>query len=110
MPMLTDARDDAWVREQVARLPGSAIAELQDGPEPAPFCGVCTVLKPLEQGRLNPRRDLLHVGPVTDLLDYHAIEEVIGEDTPPTSERTGAECYRRCIQIYRAAGWTDGDG
>jgi hypothetical protein len=51
---------------------------------------VCEALVDLEW-RIPGRQ---HVG-AAGLLDYHGAE---GSE--------GAACYRRCIAIYRAAGWT----
>lgn len=112
--MLTEPRDVDWLREQIAKLPGSAISALQAGPiqgaEQTPVglhsCRVCAVLKPLERDDPQPDRDLLATGnPATDLLDYHAVE---GDPDKPADEgppQDRAECYRRCLQIYEAAGW-----
>lgn len=113
MTMLTEPRDVEWLREQIAKLPGSAIAALQQGPIPAEerlpdghSCRVCAALKPLERGKPEEGRELLATGlPATDLLDYHAVEgpSFLAAELAPPEERR--ECYRRCLQIYEAAGW-----
>lgn len=105
--MLTLPRNPEWLRERIAELPGSAISELQKGPAPM-GCRICEILKPLEPAA-GPQtgRELLATGcAATDLLDYHAIEGPPGEPAPPSAPpEDRRECYRRCIQIYEAAGW-----
>lgn len=108
MGMLTDSRDDAWVREQIAKLPGRRIASLQRGPLDGCGCRVCRVLTPLEAFAPDKDRPLLATGsPATDLLDYHAVDGPASQSSDMAPPELRNECYRRCVQIYRCAGWAD---
>lgn len=79
---------DEEVAARVAQLPEDLRAALREGPKPEPDCGVCDVL--------GGRREYA----ARSLFDW--------KNTPPRSDAGDREAYRRCLTIYRAAGW-DGE-
>lgn len=75
--------------ELVSHLPRSrremlALGPILDGDESETGCRVCDALLEID----------LHNRAAALLLDHHEEEG-----------RVGAGCYRRCCDIYRAAGW-----
>ena len=82
----------------VERLPKSIRHKLRYGPivgNDAP-CRICDVMDQLPSAGFIGRLFAWHLG-----VDIHG----------PYGEKlgTGEECYRRCLIIYRAAGWEEKD-
>lgn len=95
---LTCAMSDDEARYLVSRLPRPTRRKLQMGPIEginAP-CRICQVMAGFPSRGFTGRLFAWHLG-----IDFHGVDGKIG---------TGAECYRRCLIIYRAAGWEDPDG
>jgi hypothetical protein len=86
---------DEEVRVLVSRLPPSILYLLQQGPIPGEKspCWICEVMGDLPGSGFTGKLFAWHLG-----VDIHGIDGPVG---------TGDECYRRCLVIYRAAGWED---
>lgn len=109
---LTDER----AAQLVALLPASARETLRKGPvpwgpegddDPDGDCRVCAALDPWMFGdygqQLSPAQRRADRAAV-ELIDWHQgwdLKQVV----PGFLLGRGLECFRRCVVIYRAAGW-----
>lgn len=86
---------DEEAKTLVVRLPPIILQELRSGPIPgknAP-CRICQVMDELPGFGFTGKLFAWHLG-----IDIHGVDGEVG---------TGDECYRRCLVIYRAAGWKE---
>lgn len=88
----------------VAELPDDLRAELARGPRMARFgCAVCDVLGVHKMTKEDDGRS----DPVYVVSAYHEVPKLHMQTADDQWYGEAAnEVYRRCIQIYRAAGWT----
>lgn len=94
---LTCEMTDEQARALVVRLPLSTRRKLQSGPilgDDAP-CRICQVMGEFPSTGFTAKLFAWHLG-----IDIHGVDGKVG---------TGDECYRRCLLIYSASGWRNGD-
>jgi hypothetical protein len=90
---LVESMTDEEIRFNLTFIPDEARALLAEGPWPEPHCGVCRALLDLED-----------IPGAVAVMDFH--------DTPFRRHfgthhyREGHEVFERCLQVYRAMGWT----